>query len=234
MLGELPIIRAFSIFAVLAWLHVAHAQTFTKHESASGIRYSTPDNWTPITLNQVVRYGKTVPEYIDRLEQEMPGVELLHDEIDHIFFLNWLDSKQQQIAMLSLDIGPVDSDDRIAQQELKSASEAELNDLLALLREQGPDTASSTLRAGRDIYDDVRFRDAYVQDFGKWSCITQLLEVDGKNGTRPYFLPINCPAGSIYLQFNLFVEKERLAEVIEVVKRIVSSVDVSAVTNDGP
>jgi hypothetical protein len=136
--------------------------------------------------------------------------------------------------MLSLITGPVDRDERIAQWELKSASDAELNDLMALLRQQGPDTARATLRAGRDIYDSVRFRDAYVQDFGKWSCLTQLLEIDGKNGTHPYYLPINCPAGSVYLQFNLFVEKDRLTEVMEVVSQIISSVDVSAITSDGP
>lgn len=227
-------LRVFAIVTSLAWLQVAHAQTFTEYESANGIRYSVPDNWTPITLNQVVRYGTQVPGYIDRLEQEVPGVQRLHSKSGHVFFLNWLAPDKKQIAMLSLITGPVDSDERIAQWELKSASQGEINDLMALLRQQGPDTASATLRAGRDIYDAVRFRDAYVQDFGKWSCITQLFEVDGKNGTRPYYLPINCPAGSIYLQFNLFVEKDRLTEAMEVVTRTISSVDVSAITNDGP
>lgn len=233
-IGELPMLRAFSIVAVIFWLNVAHAQTFTEREAANGIRYSIPDNWTPITMNQVVRYGTQVPDYIGRLEQEVPGAQRLHSESSHIFFLNWLAPDKSQIAMLSLITGPVERDERIAQWELKSASEAELNDLITLLRQQGPETASATLRAGGDIYNAVRFRDAYVQDFGKWSCITQLLEVDGKNGSRPYFLPINCPAGSIYLQFNLFVEKDRLTEAMEVVSQIISSVDVSAITSDGP
>jgi hypothetical protein len=228
------VLRIAAIFLVFSWLDFAHAQSFSEHESATGIRYSIPDNWTPMSLSQAVRYGKEAPGYIDRLEQEVPGVERLHSESGRVFFLNWLAPDKEQIAMLSLITGPVDRDERLAQWELKSASDAELNDLEALLRQQGPDTAWSTLRAGRDMYDAVRFLDAYVQDYGRWTCITQLHEVELKNGANPYYLPINCPAGSIYLQFNLFVEKDRLSDTMKVVRRIISSVDVSAITSDGP
>jgi hypothetical protein len=93
-IGERRMLRSLAMFAAFSWLQISHAQTFTEYESANGIKYSIPDSWTPITLNQVVRYGTQVPDYIGRLEQEVPGAQRLHSESGHIFFFELVGPRQ--------------------------------------------------------------------------------------------------------------------------------------------
>lgn len=222
------------VIAVLACSNTAFAEAYTEHTAANGVKYVTPNNWTPITIGQASRLTKIAPEYAESLENDVPGVEKMYREQERIFYLNWLDERQNQLAMLSFSVFPVPREERFSQSEFEGLTRLEVDELLVSLNQQGPQLAAASQRAGTDIYNSITFVEAGVVEYGSWRCIAFLYETEGKAGHDPYYMPISCPAGSVSLQFNLYVERDLLADVSVVIEDIVSGVDVSAIAAGGP
>lgn len=222
------ILAAIAITA-LAFSLPAFAQTYTEHTAANGVKYITPDNWTPITFGQASHLAKITPGYAETLENDVPGVEQMYREQERIFYLNWLDERQNQLATLSFSIFPVPREEWFSQSEFQDLTPLETDELLVSLSEQGSYMAAASLRAGADIYNSITFVEAGLVEYGSWHCIAFLFETEGKAGHDPYYMPISCPAGSVSLQFNLYVERDLLADVSVLMEDIVSGVDVSAI-----
>ena len=139
------------VIAALAFSNPAYAQAYTEHTAANGVKYVTPNDWTPITIGQASLLADVAPDYVESLENDVPGVEKMSREQERIFYLNWLDERQNQLAMLSFSVFPVPREERFSQSEFQEMTPLEMDELLVSLNQQGPQLAAASQRASRPL-----------------------------------------------------------------------------------